>query len=97
MAKLRQRPRAQSKGRPPEMNGLAMSQSARDKIYCLHALSDARAAEDCQAKSLANAIENAARKRSRQRLASLSLECASTAPPASTALPSRPLGSPGRG
>ena len=74
MAKLRQRPRAQSKGRPPEMNGLAMSQSARAKTYCQHALSDARAAEERKAKSLLNAIANATRTRSRPRHASSGLE-----------------------
>ena len=74
MAKLRQRPRAQGKGRPPEMNGLATSQSAHAKAYCQHALCDARAVEDRIAKPQAIAIANAARKRSRQRLASLGLE-----------------------
>ena len=73
-SKLRQRPRAQIKGRSPEMIGFAGSQPTRAETYCQRALSDARAAEERQAKPLANATANAARTRSQQRQASLSLE-----------------------
>ena len=70
---------------PPETSRPMQGQAAGDarasyepvsraKTYCQHALSDARAAEERKAKSLANAIANATRTRSQPRHASPGLE-----------------------